>query len=64
VSLSETDYVNIIRHLASVGIVGGATYDALIVYVAMKIEIDQVLTLNARDFRRVYPGLANKMVEP
>lgn len=64
VSLSETDYAGLITHLAAAGIMGGATYDALILHTALKVEIDQVVTLNEKDFRRVYPELASKIVAP
>jgi len=32
VSLSEEDYVTIMKHLSELGITGGVTYDALILY--------------------------------
>jgi predicted nucleic acid-binding protein len=46
------------------GIVGGATYDALILYAALKADADQVITLNERDFRRVYPDIADRIISP
>ncbi len=64
VSLSDADYAAVIDHLSDLGIVGGATYDALILYAALKANIDQVATLNEKDFRRVYPQFAGKIVSP
>jgi predicted nucleic acid-binding protein len=64
VSLSESDYAAIIDHLAGLGIAGGATYDAVILHAAAKSNVDQVVTLNERDFRRVYPALADKIIAP
>jgi predicted nucleic acid-binding protein len=64
VSLSDEDYVAVIDHLAALGIIGGATYDALILYAALKANADQVVTLNDKDFRRGYPDLADKIVSP
>jgi predicted nucleic acid-binding protein len=64
VSLSDQDYIQIIEHLASLGIIGGATYDALILRAADNAHVDLVVTLNERDFRRVYPSLAEKIVAP
>ena len=64
VPLSDEDYVAVIDHLARLGIVGGATYDALILHAASKANVDQVVTLNEKDFRRVYPHLADKIVSP
>jgi predicted nucleic acid-binding protein len=64
VSLSEQDYRTLIQHLADAGIIGDATYDALLLHAAWKAGVDQVVTLNAADFRRVYPALKDKIVSP
>ena len=64
VFLSDQDYVQVIEQLAALGIVGGATYDALILRAAAKAKVDLVVTLNEKDFRRVYPNLADKIVAP
>ena len=61
---SKTDYAAIIQHLSEQGIVGGVTYDALIVYAASKAKVDLLLTLNEKDFRRIYPEYAEKIVAP
>lgn len=64
VSLSDEDYASVIDHLSDVGVVGGATYDALILHAAVKTKIDQIVTLNEKDFRRIYPELADKVIAP
>jgi len=64
ISLSSDDYVKVIEHLSALGILGGATYDALILHAAVKANVDLVVTLNEKDFRRVYPELADKIVAP
>lgn len=64
VALSEADYDDVISHLSSTGIVGGATYDALILHAATKVEVERIATLNEGDFRRVHPALAGKVVAP
>jgi predicted nucleic acid-binding protein len=64
VPLSDQDYAAIVDHLSKAGLVGGVTYDALILYAALKADVDRVVTLNERDFRRIYPSLANKIVSP
>ncbi len=46
------------------GIAGSAAYDALLLHAAAKAGVDQVVTLNAHDFRRVYPALDDKIVSP
>lgn len=64
VSLSEQDYIQVVEHLAALGIVGGATYDALILCAAVNANVDLVITLNKRDFQRVYPNFADRIVTP
>ena len=64
VALSVADYVTLLNHLAGLGIAGGVVYDALLLHAAWKADVDQVVTLNAHDFRRVYPALAGRIVSP
>lgn len=64
VSLSSEDYLQVVDGLAEIGIVGGATYDALILRAAENAKVDLVVTLNEKDFRRVNPSLADKVVAP
>lgn len=64
VALSEDDYVALLDHLAGLGIAGGVVYDAILLHAALKAEVDQIVTLNESDFRRVYPALAGKIVSP
>ena len=60
IPLNESDYEAVIDHLAGLGIVGGAIYDALILRAADIAGVDQIVTLNERDFRQIYPALADK----
>jgi len=62
VTLASQDYADVIDILAEIGVTGGATYDALILRAAANADVDMVVTLNEKDFRRVYPDLANKIV--
>ena len=64
IALAEDDYAAVIEHLAEMGIAGGVTYDALILYAALKAEVDRVITLNAKDFQRIYPELRDKIMVP
>lgn len=64
ISLSSEDYLQVVNQLAEIGIVGGATYDALILRAAENARVDLVVTLNEQDFRRVNPNLADKVVAP
>jgi predicted nucleic acid-binding protein len=64
VTLSVQDYNRVIKHLSESNIVGGVTYDAVIMYTAFKVEIDRIVTLNKKDFVRIYPDLADKIISP
>lgn len=64
VTLTDVDYISLLNHLRAEGIAGGATYDALLLHAAWTSNVDQILTLNEKDFRRVYPILADKIATP
>jgi predicted nucleic acid-binding protein len=64
ISLSSDEYLTVINHLEIEQIIGAATYDALHVYAGIKAEVDYFLSFNARDFRRVYPAYAHKIIVP
>lgn len=64
ISLSGDDYVTLLTHLARLEITGAAIYDALLLHAAWIANVDQVITLNLHDFRRVYPQLSDKIVSP
>jgi predicted nucleic acid-binding protein len=55
VTLSANDYDRTIERLARLGIGGGAVYDALIARAAEKSGVEQLVTLDERDFLRVWP---------
>ncbi|MBI1742654.1 PIN domain-containing protein [Candidatus Acetothermia bacterium] len=64
ITLSKADYRAVLQTLAKNQISGGATYDALITRAAEKAQVDRLLTLNADDFRRVWPRIAPKVFIP
>ena len=64
ITLSEQDYMSVINHLSESGIIGGVIYDALILKAAIKANVDYVITLNEKDFKRVYPDFADKVISP
>lgn len=55
VELSVADYTEVVARLGSLGLAVGSIYDALIARAAEKSEVDQLMTFNDRDFRRVRP---------
>ncbi|MBI2567617.1 MAG: PIN domain-containing protein [Candidatus Schekmanbacteria bacterium] len=54
--LDASQYAYILDDLAAQGISGGCVYDAAIARLASTSEATYLLTLNAKDFRRVWPG--------
>jgi predicted nucleic acid-binding protein len=48
ISLSGKDYEAVIEHLTDLGIIGGATYDALILHAASLASVDQIVTLKLK----------------
>lgn len=55
VGLTANEQVALVRSRAALGLAGGIVYDALIARVAGKADVDVLLTLNERDFRRAWP---------
>ncbi len=53
VPLSPDDYKEVLDRNARLGIIGGATYDALIVHAARKADVEHLVTLNVKHFRRL-----------
>lgn len=64
ITLSEQDYLSVIQHLSESNIIGGVIYDALILKAAIKANVDCIVTLNEKDFKRVYPDFADKVISP
>ncbi len=64
VSLSEADYTATLRDLAARSLAGGVVFDALLVRAARNAEVDQLLTLNLSDFRRIWPEGEGILIEP
>jgi predicted nucleic acid-binding protein len=62
VPLGTEDYIEVIVAIADLGIVGGATYDALIARAAMLASVDALVTANAGHFRLVCPQLGDRIV--
>lgn len=55
ISLSPSDYQDIIKRVSEFGLSGGIIYDALIVKAAKKSKVECLLTFNINDFKRVWP---------
>ena len=53
VYLSDQDYFTILEKMRSTGLIGGIVYDAIIVECALLSKVDEILTLNPKDFLRL-----------
>jgi predicted nucleic acid-binding protein len=64
IPLIQDDYEAVITGLAKRGLIGGVTYDALILRVAAQAQVDVIVTLNEKDLSRIDPNLAIKITAP
>lgn len=64
VSLSPTEYGSVVKRVADLGLSEGVIYDAIVVAAAKKSQVDQVLTFNINDFKRVWPEGADRLITP
>ena len=64
VSLSPLEYSAVVKRMVNLGLSGGVIYDAIIVKVAQKSQVDHVLTFNIDDFTRVWPEGADRLITP
>ena len=64
VPLAASDYDAVIREMAELSLAGGVVYDALIARAARKAGAERLLTLNPRDFLRVWPDGARIITTP
>jgi predicted nucleic acid-binding protein len=61
---TAADYASVVRTVAELGLSGGVVYDALVAQAARKANAERLLTLNVRDFLRVWPEGAGIVVAP
>lgn len=64
VALTGADYAAVMSRLAERSLPGGVVYDALIAQAAVKAGADRLVTLNPRDFERVWTGPPAALVTP
>jgi predicted nucleic acid-binding protein len=64
VALGEEEHITALELASSEGIVGAATYDALIARCALKAEVEALLTWNVRDFSRFGSAIAQLVKTP
>src|SRR5271156_2005511 len=64
VSLDGEEYAKALGASASLGIVGGAIYDALLVHCALKAEADTIYSWNARHYAQCGPEVTRRLETP
>ncbi len=64
VSLTEDNYSEAITFAASLEIVGGTTYDALLAWCALKSEAATIYSWNTRHYSRFGPQVAARLTTP
>lgn len=64
VSLTSTEYIATVRYLSELRLSGGAVYDGLIAKTAQKSGADRLVTFNMKDFMRVWPEGAGRVISP
>ncbi|MFZ0520456.1 MAG: PIN domain-containing protein [Candidatus Acidiferrales bacterium] len=64
ITLTEQEYASALERASASGIVGAATYDALIAQCALKAGAHVLLTWNVRDFTRIGATVAEIVKTP
>jgi len=64
VELTADEVQHTARRIASLGLMGGIIYDALLLTCARKVNADRIYTWNVRHFQMVAPELAGRIAEP
>lgn len=64
VALGTDAYRTVLRRMVELGLAGGVVYDALIAQVAEDAGVDRLVTLNERDFHRVWPAGTERIAGP
>ena len=64
VPLDGNAYLETMNQSASMNLMGGQLYDALILKAAERVKAKSILTWNIGQFRRIAPSLANRIRTP
>jgi predicted nucleic acid-binding protein len=59
--LTDKDYFKIVEKMSNSNFSGGVVYDAIVVECALKAKVDEILTLNAKDFLRLTNEISVKV---
>lgn len=64
ISLSESDYVDVLNNAAKIGLVGGGIYDTLVARCALSARSGVIYTWNVKHFARLDPKVATIVRKP
>jgi len=64
VTLDESEYFRVLQNAGAAGIIGGATYDAIIAQCALKAKAQIIYTWNTKHFNRLGSLVASRVREP
>jgi len=64
IHLDDRDYFIALEASATLGIAGGAIYDAMLAHSALKAKAQAIYTWNAKDFTRLGPEIAGRVKVP
>ena len=59
--LTDEDYFQIVEKMSNSNFSGGIVYDAIVVECGVKAKVDEILTLNSKDFLRLTVGTPIKV---
>ena len=51
--LTDKDYFRVVKKMSNSNLIGGIVYDAIIVECALNSKVDEILTINSKDFLRL-----------
>lgn len=51
--LTDKDYFRIVKKMSNSNLIGGIVYDAIMVECALNSRVDEILTINSKDFLRL-----------
>jgi predicted nucleic acid-binding protein len=61
ISLTDEDYYKIVDKMVDSNFSGGIIYDSIVVECALKAKVDEILTLNSKDFLRLTDKISIKV---
>jgi len=64
VGLDEQEYFQMLEASAAAGLIGGAIYDAILGYCALKADAETIYTWNTKDFLRLSVAIAGRVKTP